>query len=79
MIPVASSGNDGSEFSLESPHEPASLPFVIAVGSHDGSGRPTWFSQNGPAVAVLADGEDMPREGVDGTIFAVSFRLLGAP
>ena len=40
---------------------PARLPGVIAVGSHDGNGRPTDFSNNGPGVDLLADGEGVPQ------------------
>ena len=43
---------------------------MICVGSHDGAGRPSDFSRNGPAVDILADGEDVPRAGSDGTSFA---------
>ncbi len=70
VLAVAAAGNYGSESGLETPLYPAALPFVIAVGSHDGTGRPSGFSQNGAGVDILADGEDMPREGVDGTSFA---------
>ncbi|MFO1050232.1 MAG: S8 family serine peptidase [Geminicoccaceae bacterium] len=70
VIPVAAAGNSGSHAGLERPGYPAVLPDVIAVGSHDGHGHPTSFSQNGPAIAVLADGEDVPDAGSRGTSFA---------
>ncbi len=70
IICVVSAGNDGARSTIESPLFPAALPDVICVGSHDGAGRPSDFSQNGPAVDILADGEDVPRAGSDGTSFA---------
>jgi hypothetical protein len=70
IIAVAASGNGGSRDTLESPSFPAALPNVIAVGSHDGDGNPSSFSRNGPGVAILADGEDMPEAGSRGTSFA---------
>lgn len=69
VIAVAAAGNFGSHAALERPGYPAALPNVIAVGSHDGHGHPSSFSQNGPAVAVLADGEGVP-DGSRGTSFA---------
>jgi hypothetical protein len=60
ILTVAAAGDAGSHAALESPSSPAALPYVIAVGSHDGSGNPSVFSQNGPGVDVLADGEHMP-------------------
>lgn len=70
VIPVAAAGNFGSHAALERPSYPAALPNVIAVGAHDGRGHPSAFSQNGPAVAVLADGEGVPDGGSRGTSFA---------
>jgi hypothetical protein len=70
VIAVAASGNGGSHAALEQPLYPAALGTVIAVGSHDGRGNPSDFSQNGPAVAILADGEDAPGSGGTGTSFA---------
>ena len=70
IISVVSAGNDGARSTIESPLFPAALPDVICVGSHDGAGRPSDFSRNGPAVDILADGEDVPRAGSDGTSFA---------
>ena len=70
IITVASAGNGGTRAAIESPSFPAALANVIAVGSHNGNGRPSTFSQNGPGVDILADGEDVPRPGVDGTSFA---------
>ena len=70
VVSVVAAGNDGDQFSLERPLYPAALPNVIAVGSHDGAGHPSDFSQNGRGVDILADGEDMPRAGVDGTSVA---------
>ena len=69
-IVVASSGNDGTHAARETLPYPARLANVIAVGSHDGLGKPTAFSNNGPGVDILADGENVPRFGVDGTSFA---------
>ena len=40
---------------------PPRSPDVICVGSQDGAGRPSAFSQNGPAVDILADGENFPK------------------
>ena len=70
ILCVAASGNSGSHAAREQPLFPAALAEVIAVGAHDGSGRPTEFSNNGPKVAVLADGEDQPVAGSNGTSFA---------
>ncbi len=70
ILCVAAAGNDGSNDAIERPLFPAALPDVIAVGSHDGSGRPTGFSNNGPRVAVLADGENFPFRDASGTSFA---------
>ena len=55
---------------IEAPGYPAALADVIAVGSHDGQGVPSEFSQNGPGVDVLADGEHVPGSGPGGTSFA---------
>jgi hypothetical protein len=70
VICVASSGNSADDGTLEVPLYPAALPDVICVGSHDGAGNPSIFSQNGPAIDILADGEDMPSPGKAGTSFA---------
>jgi hypothetical protein len=70
IFTVAAAGNDGTRQALEAPIYPAALGNVVAVGSHDGSGRPSAFSQNGPGVHLLADGEDMPGLGLNGTSFA---------
>jgi hypothetical protein len=70
ILCVAASGNSGTHARLERPLHPAALAEVIAVGSHDGSGRPTEFSNNGAKIAVLADGQDQPVAGINGTSFA---------
>jgi hypothetical protein len=70
ILTVAAAGNDGTHSARESPSYPALLSKVIAVGSHDGRGNPSGFSQNGAGVDVLADGEDMPGPGLAGTSFA---------
>ena len=70
VIAVAAAGNPGSADTIEAPGYPAALANVIAVGSHDGQGLPSYFSQNGPEIAVLADGEDVPGPGCRGTSFA---------
>ena len=70
ILSVVAAGNDGRPSTIETPLYPAALPYVISVGSHDGSGRPSGFSQNGPGVDILADGEDMPARDIDGTSFA---------
>ena len=70
VITVAASGNDGSHATRESLPYPARLPDVIAVGSHDGNGRPTDFSNNGPGVDILADGERLAQSRDFGTSFA---------
>lgn len=68
---VAASGNSGSNGSLETPAYPAVLGNVISVGSHDGAGNPSYFSNNHPSyVHVLADGENFPSNGDIGTSFA---------
>ncbi|MBO6560934.1 MAG: S8/S53 family peptidase [Nisaea sp.] len=68
---VASAGNSGSATGLENPTYPAGLSNVISVGSHDGAGNPSNFSQNSPAtVHVLADGEGFPGSTDFGTSFA---------
>jgi Subtilase family len=70
ILTVAAASNSGNHSTLESASYPALLSNVIAVGSHDGRGKPSGFSQNGPGVDILADGEDMPAPGLDGTSFA---------
>ena len=70
VLSVVAAGNDGRSSTIESPLYPAALPYVISVGSHDGAGNPSDFSQNGPGVDILGDGEDMPARGIDGTSFA---------
>jgi Subtilase family len=70
VLSVVAAGNAGSHAFLENPSYPAALPEVICVGSHDGFGNPSSFSQNGPAVDILADGEDMPGPDAQGTSFA---------
>ncbi|MBM3600244.1 MAG: hypothetical protein FJX35_18735 [Alphaproteobacteria bacterium] len=68
---VCASGNSGSRTGLEAPSFPAALQNAIAVGSHDGGGNPSSFSQQGRGrVVVLADGEDFPNPGENGTSFA---------
>jgi hypothetical protein len=68
---VAASGNYGSHGSLEDAAYPARLTNVISVGSHDGNGNPTDFSNNNAStVHVLADGEDFPASGNNGTSYA---------
>lgn len=71
IIPVAAAGNNGTAGGLESPLRPARYEHVISVGSHDGNGVPSAFSQNSPdGVHILADGEDFPRTGENGTSYA---------
>jgi hypothetical protein len=71
IFTAASAGNGGSAGSFENASYPARLSDVISVGSHDGNGNPSWFSQNNSStVHILADGQDMPSEGVDGTSFS---------
>lgn len=68
---VASSGNGGSANRLENAGYPAAADSVISVGSHDGQGNPSWFSQSGPnSVHLLADGENFPSENLSGTSFS---------
>lgn len=68
---VAASGNFGSANGFETALYPAALANVISVGSHDGNGNPSTFSQNSPSgVHVLADGQDFPGPGIDGTSFS---------
>lgn len=68
---VAASGNDGTPGALEGASYPAALSNVISVGSHDGAGNPSSFSQNHPStVHVLADGEGFPSSAYTGTSFA---------
>ena len=68
---VAASGNSGFRSTLEAPDFPGARSDVIAVGSHNGAGVPSAFSQQGRGrVAVLADGEDFPAAGENGTSFA---------
>lgn len=68
---VAASGNAGLRTTLEAPDFPGGRSNVIAVGSHNGAGVPTAFSQQGRGrVVVLADGEDFPAAGESGTSFA---------
>ena len=71
ITPVAAAGNSGSQSVLEGPLFPASLSNVIAVGSHDGVGNPSRFSQNQAGdIVVLADGENYPADGASGTSFS---------
>ena len=70
VILVASSGNGGREGTLEWSSYPARLPNVISVGSHNGSGRPSGFSQQGRDTDILADGENFPWPGWHGTSFS---------
>ncbi|MFX4221122.1 MAG: S8 family serine peptidase [Thalassobaculum sp.] len=71
IFSVAASGNGGTSRYLESPIYPARLPNVISVGSHDGEGNPSYFSRNtSGGVHLLADGEDVPGTGDNGTSFA---------
>jgi hypothetical protein len=68
---VAASGNSGFRSTLETPDFPGARSNVIAVGSHNGAGVPSAFSQQGRGrVVVLADGEDFPAVGENGTSFA---------
>jgi hypothetical protein len=68
---VAAAGNYGSRNYFEYPYYPARFGNVISVGSHDGAGNPSWFSQNhSGGVHILADGEDFPNQGSLGTSFA---------
>lgn len=68
---VAAAGNGGNSSTFEVPIYPAVLSNVIAVGSHDGAGNPSSFSRNYPGyVTVLADGEDYPEAGLNGTSFS---------
>src|SRR3954464_15691752 len=67
---VVAAGNGGTKAAFEGPLYPAALPDVICVGSHDGAGHPSTFSQNGPAVDILADGENFPQRNLAGTSFA---------
>lgn len=68
---VASSGNGGSADRLENAGYPAAADSVISVGSHDGEGNPSWFSQSGPgSVHLLADGENFPSDNLSGTSFS---------
>ena len=71
IFAVAATGNGGSHTRLDVPWYPAALSNVIAVGSHDGQGNPTGFSQNHPSyIHVLADGENFPGPGINGTSFS---------
>lgn len=71
IIGVAASGNYGNHLMVENAIFPARLSNVIAVGSHDGAGNPTGFSNNNPSdIVVLADGENYPANGDYGTSFA---------
>ena len=67
---VVAAGNGGTRAALEGALYPAALPDVICVGSQDGAGNPSAFSQNGPAVDILADGENFPQSNLAGTSFA---------
>lgn len=68
---VAASGNGGFRTYLEYPYYPARFGNVLSVGSHDGHGNPSWFSQNySGGVHILADGENFPNQGDFGTSFA---------
>lgn len=57
IFAVAASGNSGTARGIESAGYPARLSNVISVGSHDGFGNPSSFSQNSTStVHILADG-----------------------
>ncbi len=71
---VAASGNDGSDVNF-----PASMPEVIAVGSYDASGLPSWFSSSGKALDILGPGENVCAKGIDGSTITVSGTSFSTP
>ena len=56
VVYVISAGNDDTDASLVTP---AKVQQAITVGSYDGSGRFSWFSNWGSKVDLLAPGEDI--------------------
>jgi hypothetical protein len=56
VVVVAAGGNG----TTDAPHWPSGTPGVIAVGSVDGTGTPSLFSNFGPGVALYAPGEIAP-------------------
>ena len=70
IFSVAATGHSGSDYLEELSVYPARYSNVISVGSHDGDGRPSAFSNNGSTVHILADGRDFSENGIDGTSFA---------
>jgi subtilisin family serine protease len=72
---VAASGNSGK------PEEvyPAALQGVIAVGSVDGSRRPSSFTTRGSHVTLCAPGERVATAGIDGSYTLASGTSFAAP
>lgn len=55
VVPVAAAGNSGND----NPLYPAALPNVIGVGASNSLDQVTSFSTYGPAVRVIAPGQDI--------------------
>jgi hypothetical protein len=71
---IAAAGNDGNAVQF-----PASMDDVIAVGSHDSAGNPSWFSPSGTAMDVLGPGENICATGLDGAQVSVSGTSFSTP
>jgi hypothetical protein len=72
VVVVAAAGNAGIAMSGEGVEYPAADRNVIAVGSVDDFDVISEFSQRGPALDLLAPGQDMVAPTLDGS-FAVDF------
>ncbi len=74
ILVVAATGNDGRALQF-----PASMDGVVAVGSHDAAGSPSWFSPVGDTMGLLGPGENVCVTDRDGTIVRVSGTSFSAP
>jgi len=74
IIVVAAAGNSGADVEF-----PANMDGVIAVGSFDMSGNPSWFSPVGDALDILGPGENVCAKGIDGKASQVSGTSFSTP
>ena len=73
-VVLAAAGNDGADVNF-----PAFMEEVIAVGSHDVAGAPSWFSPMGDALDILGPGEDVCATNIDGMDTIVSGTSFSTP
>jgi subtilisin family serine protease len=74
VLLVAAAGNDGNTVQF-----PALMDEVIAVGSHDAAGNPSWFSPAGTAMGLLGLGEEACAKDLDGAGVTVSGTSFSTP